>query len=128
MPQTFIVDQAATFEAVAFLGANPRMQFGTQVQDSDKQGVPKWDVEVIASFKDNFGKTSHETLKVGVTSLKNPGEGLGMYTPVQLMGFTVGVMDKTITDKHTGEQKVVGAQVWYRCDGVRPLMQAPPKG
>ncbi|WP_207921589.1 hypothetical protein, partial [Micromonospora sp. KC721] len=33
MPQTFIVDQAATFQAVAFLGAEPRIEFGTR----DKQ-------------------------------------------------------------------------------------------
>lgn len=128
MPQTFIVDQAATFQAVAFLGSSPRMQFGTQMQDKTKDGLPKWDVEVIASFRDSFGKTSHETLKVGVASPKDPGEGLGMYTPIQLVNFTVGVMDKTVTDKVTGEQKVVGAQVWYRADGVRPTTAPSAKG
>jgi hypothetical protein len=125
MPQTFIVDQAATFQAVAFLGATPKLQFGSQMQDTDKAGVPKWEVTVIATFADNFGKQNHETIKVGVTSPKNPGEGLNMYTPVALHHFTVGVMDKTITDKNTGEIKVVGAQVWYRCEGLRPVQ---PKG
>ncbi|WP_207921592.1 hypothetical protein, partial [Micromonospora sp. KC721] len=37
MPQTFIVDQAATFQAVAFLGAEPRIEFGTR----DKQETTK---------------------------------------------------------------------------------------
>ncbi|WP_207921594.1 hypothetical protein, partial [Micromonospora sp. KC721] len=39
MPQTFIVDQAATFQAVAFLGAEPRIEFGTR----DKQETTQVD-------------------------------------------------------------------------------------
>ncbi|WP_207921586.1 hypothetical protein, partial [Micromonospora sp. KC721] len=44
MPQTFIVDQAATFQAVAFLGAEPRIEFGTrdkQETTKDGPGVPR---------------------------------------------------------------------------------------
>ncbi len=121
MPQTFIVDQAATFQAVAFLSVAPKVAFGSQVQDTDKAGVLKWELVVLATFADNFGKQNHETIKVGITSPKNPAEGLGMYTPVQLANFTVGVMDKTVTDRNTGEIKTVGAQVWYRCEGLRPV-------
>ncbi|WP_207921593.1 hypothetical protein, partial [Micromonospora sp. KC721] len=41
MPQTFIVDQAATFQAVAFLGAEPRIEFGTRdKQETTKDGSP----------------------------------------------------------------------------------------
>ncbi|OLM27732.1 hypothetical protein Ae717Ps2_7176 [Pseudonocardia sp. Ae717_Ps2] len=31
------------------------------------------------------------------------------------------MMDKTIKDKNTGEDKVVGAQVYYRADAIRPI-------
>ncbi|OLM28007.1 hypothetical protein Ae717Ps2_6857c [Pseudonocardia sp. Ae717_Ps2] len=41
--------------------------------------------------------------------------------PCELVGFEVGVMDKTIKDKNTGEDKVVGAQVYYRADAIRPI-------
>ncbi|WP_143510907.1 hypothetical protein [Pseudonocardia sp. Ae717_Ps2] len=30
-------------------------------------------------------------------------------------------MDKTIKDKNTGEDKVVGAQVYYRADAIPPI-------
>ncbi|TDB64685.1 hypothetical protein, partial [Micromonospora sp. KC721] len=54
MPQTFIVDQAATFQAVAFLGAEPRIEFGTRdKQETTKDGLPRWDVQVVAGFRDN---------------------------------------------------------------------------
>lgn len=125
MPQTFVVDQAATFAAVAYLQSAPRMKFGTQMQENTKDGTPKWDVELVASFRDNFGKLSSEVIKINVASPKDPGEGLGMYTPVQLVNFVVGVMDKTIKDKDTGETKVVGAHVWYRADALRPISATP---
>ena len=127
MPQTFVIDQAASFAAVAFLSASPKQAFGTQQQETAKDGTPKWTIEVIAGFRDNFGKIQNEVMKVGYTGLKNPAENLGMYTPVQLINFTVGVMDKTTRDKTTGEVKVIGAQVWYRCDDIRPVSSPPAK-
>ncbi|TDB66110.1 hypothetical protein, partial [Micromonospora sp. KC721] len=95
MPQTFIVDQAATFQAVAFLGAEPRIEFGTRdKQETTKDGLPRWDVQVVAGFRDNFGKVQNEVIKVGYAGAKNPAESIGMYTPVHLVNFTVGVMEK----------------------------------
>ncbi|TDB65387.1 hypothetical protein, partial [Micromonospora sp. KC721] len=83
MPQTFIVDQAATFQAVAFLGAEPRIEFGTRdKQETTKDGLPRWDVQVVAGFRDNFGKVQNEVIKVGYAGAKNPAESIGMYTPV----------------------------------------------
>lgn len=118
MPQTFIVDQAATFQGVAFLSSEPKMKFGTEMQETTKDGTPKWEVQLIASFRDGFGRASNEVIKVGYAGPKNPGEGLGMYTPVQLVNFTVGVMERTARED---KSKVIGVQVWYRCDGLRPL-------
>jgi hypothetical protein len=123
MPQTFIVDQAATFQAVAFLGAEPKIEFGSRdKQEITRDGLPKWDVQVVAGFRDNFGKVNNEVIKVGFAGPKNPSEFLGMYTPVHLVGFTVGVMPKTAKDD---KDKVIGFTVWYRCDDIRPLNQAP---
>lgn len=123
MPQTFIVDQGATFQAVAFLGAEPKIEFGSRdKQEMTRDGLPKWDIQVVCGFKDNFGKVNNEVLKVGFAGPKNPAEFLGMYTPVHLVNFTVGVMPKTAKED---KDKVIGFTVWYRCDDIRPLQAAP---
>jgi hypothetical protein len=118
MPQTFIVDQAATFQAVALLSVEPKLQFGAETQETNKDGVPKWEIQLVAGFKDSFGRVNNEVIKVGIAARKNPGESMNLYTPVQLVNFTVGVMEKTSRDDPT---KVIGITVWYRCDDLRPL-------
>lgn len=124
MPQTFIVDQTATFQAVAFLSAEPRIEFGTRdKQEVTKDGTPKWDLQLVAGFRDNFGKVNNEVIKVGLASHKNPAESIGMYQPVQLVRFTVGVMEKTARDDRS---KVIGHTIWYRCDDVRPTAAPTP--
>ena len=123
MPQTFRVDQAATFQALAFLGAEPRIEFGTRdKQETTKDGTPKWDIQVVAGFLDNFGKVNNEVLKIGFAGPKNPADYVGMYQPVQLVNFTVGVIEKTARDDRA---KVIGHTIWYRCDDIKPL-NAPP--
>jgi len=124
MPQTFVVDQAATFQAVAFLSAEPRIEFGTKdKQETTKDGLPRWDVQVVAAFRDNFGKVHNEVMKVGFAGQKNPAELVGMYQPVQLVGFTVGVMEKTAREDRS---KVIGHTIWYRCDEIRPIAAPAP--
>lgn len=128
MPQTFIVDQRATFEAVAFLSAEPKMAFGSRDrQETSADGTPKWTVELVAGFR-QFGKVTSEVIKVGVTSHKNPGEGLTMYTPVHLVNFTVGVNPpEERTNDKTGQKRIVGGTAWYRCDEIRSALAPAPK-
>jgi hypothetical protein len=38
VPQTFVIDQTATFAALAFLFAEPRMVFGEQGRSGDHEG------------------------------------------------------------------------------------------
>ena len=127
MPQTFIVDQAATFQAVAFLSAEPKMMFGKDIQETNKEGVPRWELQLVGGFR-TFGRVENEVMKVSYYGPKNPAELYGMYTPVQLVNFVVGVMADERTDKRTGEKTIVGARVWYRCDEIRPLHATPPNG
>lgn len=117
-PQVFAVDQAATFGAVLALAANPKTALGSDEQQTTKDGGKKWEVQLSAGFR-QFGKTNFETIKVGVVADKDPLDGITPGTPVQLVGFQVGVMDKQIRDKETGQSKTVGAQVWYRADEIR---------
>lgn len=119
MPQTFVVDQRATFQAVAFLSAEPKIAFGTRdKQETSADGTPKWTVELVAGFL-QFGKVTSEVIKVSVTSHRNPGEGLGMYTPVHLINFVVGVNPPEKRVGQNGQEKIVGGTAWYRCDEIR---------
>lgn len=119
MFSNFKIDQAATFAGIAFLACEPKLKFGSQTdQECMKDGTPKWNVQVVAGFRDQFGKIQNEVLKIGVASAKNPGTGVNPYTPVELVGFEVGVMEKTKRDQD-GNEKVIGVQVWYRASGIR---------
>lgn len=116
----FKIDQTATFAGLVFLSCEPKIEFGsTTDQECTKDGTPKWEVQVLGAFRDTFGKTNNEVVKVGVAAQKNPGEGVPAFSPVQLVDFEVGVMERT--KKVDGVDKVIGAQVWFRASAVRPL-------
>jgi hypothetical protein len=121
MFSNFKIDQAATFAGVAFLSAEPKLKFGssTDQECAKGTGTPKWTVQVVAGFMDQFGKIQNEVMKIGVVSERNPGEGLAPYTPVHLIGFEVGVMEKTKRHPDSGEERVIGVQVWYRAKEIR---------
>ncbi|MEU4345774.1 hypothetical protein AB0H00_31775 [Nocardia sp. NPDC023852] len=122
MPQTFVIDQAATFTGVAFLKAIPKTVFGKpDEQDRTPDGRLKWDVQLVAGFRDQFGGDQHEVIKVNVASNVDPGQGLGQYTPVQLVNFVVGVVPPEVRKDNRGGEKLVGGTTWYRADEVRPL-------
>lgn len=131
MPQMFVIDQAATFSAVAFLESSPKMAYGRDgVQDTTRDGIPKWEVQLIGGFRDQFGKSAHEVIKVNVTSPKDPGEGMGPYTPVHMIGFVIGVTPPEERTDNQGRKKIVGGTVWYRAERIEPAMPggARPKG
>lgn len=122
-PQVFTVEQAATFDFVMLMAVEPKTAFRSDEQETAKDGRRKWEAHVSAGFK-SFGKTEYTMLKVGLLGESNPGEGIGPGTAVELVGFQVGVMDKVVKDRDTGESKTVGAQVWYRADEIRPIAAA----
>ncbi len=120
MIQNFKVDQAATFDGVRLWSCEPKAAFGDQDrQEKTKGGVPKWELQVVASFR-RFGRAENEIIKVGIAAERNPGETIPLGTPVQLVDFEIGVMEKRNSDGH-----VTGAQVWYRCAQVRPTAAVP---
>ncbi len=128
MPQTFVIDQAATFAGVAFLESAPRLAFQSDQQDRTADGTPKWDISLVAGFKDSFGRSQHEVIKVGIASHQNPGEGLPPYTPVQLVNFVVGVVPPEVRKDNQGREKLVGGTTWYRADSLAPAHVAPASG
>src|SRR6266540_3724407 len=119
MPATFVVDQAATFSAVVLLSCEPKLAFGSTEQDKDKDGTPKWEAQVVAGFRDQFGRTSNEVIKIGMVGHRNPCESVPQFTPIRLRNFVVGVMERT----KNGE--IVGVQTWYRAEGIEPIGAVP---
>lgn len=112
--QTYKIDQAATFSGVVLLSVDPKVKFGQTEQDRTDDGIPKWEAQLIAGFRGFGGKTVNEVIKVGLTSHTNPGDGVNPYTPVELVDFEVGVMERK-----NRNQEITGVQVWYRAREIR---------
>jgi hypothetical protein len=123
MPAQFVVDQAATFNAVVLLSCEPKLAFRSDTQDRSKDGTSKWEAQVVCGFRDSFGRTSNEVLKVGLASAGHPADGVPPFSPVQLVNFVVGVMEKRSKD---GD--ITGVQTWYRCDELRPIAATGGRG
>lgn len=121
MPQTYKIDQAATFSGVILLSVEPKIAFNSTEQERTTDGVPKWEAQLVAGFR-QFGRTNNEVLKVGLTSHANPMDGLAPYTPVELVDFELGVMERK---NRTGE--ITGVQVWYRAGELRSTAAIPSR-
>lgn len=122
MIQNFAIDQAATFESLLFLSCEPKTAFGDAFRhETTKDGLPKWEAQLVARFR-QFGRATNEIIKVGLVAERAPAEDLAPATPVELVGFEIGVMDKK--DRNGN---VTGAQVWYRCQEVRALASTTPR-
>jgi hypothetical protein len=120
--QNFAIDQAATFESLLFLSCEPKTAFGDSFrQETTKDGQPKWEHQLVARFR-QFGKATNEIIKVGQVSEHQPAADLAPATPVELIGFEIGVMDKKDRDGN-----MIGAQVWYRCAEVRSTASTAPR-
>lgn len=122
MITNFKIDQAATFAGLVYLSCAPKLAFRSTEQEKTKDGVSKWEVQLLGAFRDSFGGTSNEVVKLGITSYTDPCEGLAPFTPVELVDFEVGVMEKTKKDQN-GVEKVIGVNVWYRASKVRSIAE-----
>jgi len=129
MPATFYVDQARSFKGCMFLNSAPKMKFGSQLQDTNADGLPKWEAQVVVTYE-QFGRPENEILKIGVVGPKDPGEALGhMPQPVELVNFRVGVMPVK-TEKVKNKQgdmvdRTTGGTAFYQADELRSLGAVP---
>jgi len=116
------IDQTATFAGLVFLSSKPKTAFGSDQQDRTKDGTPKWEVEVLGAFYGFNGETTNEVVKLGISSHTNPGEGIAPFRPVELVGFEVGIMEKTKKNPD-GSEKIIGTTVWFRAKQVRDIAE-----
>jgi hypothetical protein len=112
------IDQRRTFAGLVYLSCAPKFEMGSKQQATTRDGLLKWELQVLgATHPDQFGKSTNEVVKVGMTSASNPAEGIPPFTPVELGDFEVGVMEKT-KKLPSGEEKIIGVTVWFRCSEI----------
>ncbi|QWF86088.1 hypothetical protein [Amycolatopsis sp. CA-230715] len=121
-----VIDQSRTFAGLVFLSCAPKMKFGSKTeQDRTKDGVPKWEVEVLGATYTPFGGTANEVVKVGINAVSDPCEGIPAFSPIELGSFSFGVLEKKRKDRDTGVEQIVGISVFFRADEVKLAGQAP---
>jgi hypothetical protein len=126
--QNFKIDQARTFVTLMLLGVSPKTVFGDNYrQELTKAGVPRWVAQFAAEFR-AFGRPVRELINVGIDAERDPGEGIAPGTFMELIDFEIGVMEKTRRDQQSGQDRVVGVQVWYRAASMRPTSAVPGNG
>lgn len=112
---TFKIDQATTFGSVHLMSVEPKTEFKSDQQQTDKAtGDPKWTAKVAVTYQ-VFGRNESEILNVNLTSRNDPGAGVAPFSPVELVGFEVNVSEK----KNRENQTVPGLQQWYRADEIK---------
>lgn len=124
MISNFKIDQTATFAGLVFLSCDPKLGFQSTEQEKTKDGTPKWELQILGAFRDGFGKTNNEVVKVGIAAHHNPADGIAAFSPVQLVDFEVGVMERTKKDQN-GQEKVIGVSVWFRASKLRSNAEVP---
>jgi hypothetical protein len=118
--QNFKIDQTRTFSSLLLLGVEAKTAFGDNYrQETTRDGLPKWVAQLAAEFR-AFGRPQWELINVGLVDEKNPGESILPGTPVELLDFEIGVMEKK-----NREGAVIGVQVWYRAGSLRPIGAVP---
>jgi hypothetical protein len=120
VPQTFKVDQAATFTKVILLEIEPKTAYGSDQQERNREGVLRWSAQVVAGFR-AFDRSSNEVLKVGFDADGDPRTSIEPYTPIELVDFEIGFMAKERKNKETGASEMTGVSVWCRCREIRPI-------
>jgi hypothetical protein len=123
MAQNFKIDQVGTFvEPPMLLQCLPKTKFGSDVQDTTKDGKPKWEAHLICFFRGFGGAPAPEIIKVGFVGV-NPSDGIMPSSKVIVDGLEVGVMEKTKRNPDTGEERIIGLTVWYRAEAMHPAEQ-----
>jgi hypothetical protein len=121
MPLALYIDQTRTFNRIIFLGCEPKVAHGSSdKQDVTKAGIPKWEVQVVASYE-NFGKIESEVLKVSVLSMSDPGSVISEPGLVQLIGLRARINPVERRVDRTGVERTIGGTVTYQADEVIPV-------
>lgn len=113
----YVIDQPATFAAPpTVLGSAPRMKYGTNQQDIDPNGQPKWTVRVSAVYRPLPGQLPvAEQMDVTVMG-ENPEKSCQPGTQVQFTNLRVGYSSAEIKG-----DRIRGGKPYFGADSVAPV-------
>lgn len=118
---TFTVSASETFSNVLLMASGPRLRFGTDEQDVSKAGEKKWELTCAVTFRaENGMRAQSEVIQLTCTGgAADPAASIAPGTPVELLGFRVGI---STPEQRTNERgsRIVGGKPWFQCSGVRP--------
>jgi hypothetical protein len=118
MPGTFTIDTNRTFALLMLMSTAPKTEYQTTTQATSKDGRPKWEVQLAATWLAEPGmRPISEVISITITSDKNPGDGVPAGSPVHVEGLRVGVSSPEKT-----ERGIRGGKAWYSADALRPAM------
>lgn len=112
------VDQARTFRNLVFLNSQPKMAYGSDNQDITRSGIPKWEVQVVASFE-VLGKLESEILKVSIISEIDPGTAIEAPASVELIGFRVRINSPRPAE--VPREKLQVSPPTFQADAIRQI-------
>jgi hypothetical protein len=122
MATQFVVDQAASFKRAHLVQVDPRLAFGTDKQDTTKDGVPVWQAQIMIT-QTQFDRDVNEIVRVTIVSPVDPAEGIPPFAPVRLHNLSANVYDASRKNGDTGQREVTGAGVSFRCDRIEAAIQ-----
>lgn len=115
MITNYKVDPVRTFTSAIFLGCEPKSVFGDSTrQETTSDGLGKYTAQLAVEFR-AFGRQQRELINVGLVGETDPCAAITIGTPVELIDFEIGLMEKK---NDNGD--LIGVQVWYRAAAIRP--------
>ena len=116
------VDTAKSFQAMIFMGCEPRADFNTGEHQRNAAGVLKWGVTLAVQTRPVNGQRSvADTIVVTIPAAENPGASLDPGTPVDVADMYTGS-----TDPELRGEKVRGGRQYFQGSAVRPRIAVKP--
>jgi hypothetical protein len=110
-----------TFTNAILVEVAPRMAFGTDQQETDKNGTPKWVAQVAVTFVTPPGMpATPELIAVGIVSATSPADTCQPGGQVTFDGLRLGVTDPAINKNG----RVTGGRPWFTAAAIRSAAQA----
>lgn len=106
-----VIDQAANFSSVIYLSCSAKTAFGTDQQETTKDGVPRWTVEIVVT--PHGGKS--EVMRLTLDGREDPCAGWMPATAVHLKNLTWNFNPKK-------------DMTWYAVESVVTAVPAGRKG
>ena len=127
MPGTITIDTRQTFSASPIaMTAGPKMKFGTDQQEVNRDGERKWTVQAAVSyFAENGIRPVSEVIDVTVTGGNDPALTIQPGTPVEFERLRCGI---SAPEKSEETGRIRGGKLYFMATAVRVANgQRPPQ-